>query len=453
MNQITEKFSITRRSFIFLLLLTFAAKSTLLSGQNDTFENKDPEVEKSKYAFGAIPVFAFDADLGLKYGAVLNFFDYGDRLNMPAYDQYLYFRFTNTTKGSLTLQSVLESEKIFSKAKVIAEASFLRDKNLDFFGFNGMNSVYNAGFRQPENPDFINKFYYSHKRSLLRLRLDLHHNIIERKLRLLTGYTYKNYKTDPIDPPLENETVNSPAPELPATLFDQYNEWGIIPENEKNGGSIHMLTLGLVYDTRKELNYSKDGIWVEAAMLIAPGFLNEQSFSRFVFTYRHHEGILQDKIIFSLRLSSQHKISGRIPFYELPVFYDSRLSQDGVGGAFNLRGAFRNRIVADGFLLGNFETKFKLLEFTLFKQSFYTSFSVFYDIAQVTQAYKTDLSRVPEALRPRYFNNNKQQLHHTLGPGFYIVFNQNNVITVNYGFSTNPQDGIGGLYIGSSLLF
>jgi hypothetical protein len=140
MNQITEKFSITRRPFIFLLLLTLAAKSTLLSGQNDTLENKIPEVEKSKYAFGAIPVFAFDADLGLKYGAVLNFFDYGDRLNMPAYDQYLYFRFTNTTKGSLTMQSVLESETIFSKAKVIAEASFLRDKNLDFFGFNGMNS-------------------------------------------------------------------------------------------------------------------------------------------------------------------------------------------------------------------------------------------------------------------------------------------------------------------------
>jgi len=453
MNHLTEIFKLMHRPFIFLLLLTLTVKSTFLSGQNDTLENKVPEVARSKYAFGAIPVFAFDADLGLKYGAVLNFFDYGDRLNMPAYDQYLYFRFTNTTKGSLTVQSVLESETIFSKAKVIAEVSFLRDKNLDFFGFNGMNSVYNAGFRQPKDPDFINKYYYSHKRSLLRLRLDLHHNIVDKKLRLLTGYTYKNYKTDPIDPSSENETANGPTSESPVSLFDQYNQWGIIPENEKNGGGIHMLTLGLVYDTRKELNYCKDGIWIEAAMLIAPGFLNDQSFGRFVFTYRHHKGILRDNIIFSLRLSSQHKISGRIPFYELPVFYDSRLSQDGVGGAFNLRGAFRNRIVADGFLLGNFETKFKLLEFTLFKQSFYTSFSVFYDVAQVTQTYKTDLSRVPEALSPHYFNDNKQQLHHTLGPGFYIVFNQNNVITVNYGFSTNPQDGIGGLYIGSSLLF
>jgi len=41
----------------------------------------------------------------------------------------------------------------------------------------------------------------------------------------------------------------------------------------------------------------------------------------------------------------------------------------------------------------------------------------------------------------------------TFGPGLYIVFNNKNAITVNYGFSTNHQTGIRGLYVGSSLLF
>ncbi|MCA1759279.1 MAG: hypothetical protein LC658_05885 [Bacteroidales bacterium] len=41
----------------------------------------------------------------------------------------------------------------------------------------------------------------------------------------------------------------------------------------------------------------------------------------------------------------------------------------------------------------------------------------------------------------------------TFGHGLYIVFNQNNVITVNYGIPANKQLGQGGFYIGSSLLF
>jgi hypothetical protein len=137
----------------------------------------------------------------------------------------------------------------------------------------------------------------------------------------------------------------------------------------------------------------------------------------------------------------------------LPTYFDSRLSQDGLGGAFNLRGAMRNRIVSDGFLAGNFETKFKISDFHLLGQYFYVSLSAFYDNAFVTQSYQTNLAEVPVDLRDFFFSNAKQKIHHTFGTGLYIVFNRNNVITVNYGIPVNGQDGQGGLYIGSSLLF
>lgn len=105
------------------------------------------------------------------------------------------------------------------------------------------------------------------------------------------------------------------------------------------------------------------------------------------------------------------------PFYMLPIYFDSRLSQDGLGGAFNLRGALRNRIVSDGFILSNMEAKLRLTDFYLLRQYFSANMAFFFDMAYVTQTYQSDLSSVPSLYRSQYFNNQRQILHHTFGPG------------------------------------
>jgi hypothetical protein len=404
------------------------------------------------YAFGVIPAFSFDADIGLKYGGIINLFDYGVDGKTSGYDQYLYLRITNTTRGTFNLQSVLESETLIPKAKLIAELSYFADRKMDFFGFNGRNAGYHSELINAQSENYINNFYYAHERQLLRLRLDVQKYLHTSKLRLLAGFTYQHFDIDAIDATDARETELSQA--APAsTLFAQYNEWGIIRGNERNGGNINLLTLGLIYDTRNHLCYCTDGQWIESFLVISPGFLSDASFTKWITTYRRHHSILDEKITFSGRLSLQQKVSGEIPFYMLPVYFDSRLSQDGVGGAFNLRGALRNRIASDGFLLSNVEVKFKLLEKKFFKQDFYFSASAFWDMAYVTQHYGTDRSGVPDEFYNFYFNDLPQRLHHTFGPGFYIVFNHDNIITVNYGIPLDPQDGPGGLYVGSALLF
>jgi hypothetical protein len=186
---------------------------------------------------------------------------------------------------------------------------------------------------------------------------------------------------------------------------------------------------------------------------LSPGFAGKHSFSKLILTYRQHVSLFNERLVLSMRASSQQKLHGNIPFYMLPTHFDSRLSQDGLGGAFNLRGAMRNRIVSEGFVLGNLETKFRLTDFYLLRQYFYASAALFLDMAYVTQPYDADLSVVPDHFKSLYFNNRAQPIHQTFGPGLYIVFNKNNIITINYGFTTNRQDGTGGLYIGSSLLF
>ncbi len=421
-------------------------------GQEEDEKNKTEK--NSRYSFGVIPALAFDSDLGFKYGAVVNLFDFGDTKFPPHYEQYLFIKLTNTTKGTLNLQALLESETMINKAKVVAEASYFADRKLDFFGFNGTDVTYGKEFTEPENSDFKNKNFYAHHRNFLRLRFDLQKYLAGSKLRLLTGFTFNNYNVSLAreERHEKNEGNSSDGFQHP-TLFEYYNNWGIISPDEKSGGNISLFSLGLVYDSRNHPCYCTDGKWFETVFNYSPAFLGDAGFTKIILTYRQHTSVLNDKITFSFRVSSQQKLSGNIPFYFVPTFYDSRLSNDGVGGAFNLRGAMRNRIAANGFVTGNFEIKFKTHGFKLLRQNFLTSIVGFYDNAYITQAYKVNMENVPDEEKPIYFNPGKQKVHHTFGPGLYIIFNQNNIVTVNYGISTNKQLGSGGLYIGSSLLF
>ncbi|MBE0638728.1 MAG: hypothetical protein IH598_09415 [Bacteroidales bacterium] len=437
--------------WVIVIFLTLA--TSLLMGQADSISPNSSEKKHRQYGFGAIPVLSYDSDLGIKYGAVINLFDYGKTKQSPDFDQYLYIKLTNTTKGTLNAQALLESTSLLRNTRVMFEASYLRDEKMDFFGFNGQNAVYHKALTDPESSSFVNRFYYAHERKLLRIRLDLQRNLAGNQLRLLTGFSFNQFDINAKDVEIDTSSDN-PSPEIEVpTLFEQYTTWGILPEEEQSGGNINLFTLGLIYDTRNEHCFCTNGIWAESFMVISPGMMSDHAFAKLVLTYRQHKSVMNDNITFSFRASSQSKLWGDIPFYMLPTHFDGRLSQDGIGGAYNLRGAMRNRVVADGFLLGNFETKFNIWNFSLLKQEFFTSISGFYDMAYITQTHKTDLSGVPGESYSFFFNTEKQRPHHTIGAGLYIVFNKNNIITVNYGFPLNPQDGAGGLYVGSAMLF
>ena len=425
-----------------------------LLGMETKQDDKGKKARPPGYTFGLIPALAFDADLGIKYGGVINIFDYGETQLPPHYEQYLFIKLTNTTKGTLNLQALLESETLIKRAKVFAEAGFMVDRNLDFFGFNGTNASFHNEFIDDESNEYKNSLFYAHHRNFLRLRFDIQKYLSGNKLRLLTGLTFNHYATSPA----RNDHNNSNNGQIPGTvpepaLFEKYIEWGIIHPDETRGGHLSMVSLGIVYDSRNDPCYCTDGKWFESVLLFSPGIISSYSFSKHILTYRQHTSFLDERITLSFRLSSQQKISGKIPFFYLPTFYDTRSSHDGVGGAFNLRGAMRNRIAANGFITGNFEIKFKTLEFRLLRQNFLASLSAFYDNALVTQGWNMNLENVPAAERAIHFTSEKQKLHHTFGSGLYLVFKQNNVITVNYGIPADQQLGSGGLYIGSSVLF
>ncbi len=430
--------------FYFTLLLFLLLEHTFAQSGSS---QEDKRRTNKRFTWGIIPALAFDSDLGFKYGAVLNLFDHGSHQKPPLFDQYLYIKLTNTTKSTLNAQALFESQSLINHAILILEASYLRDMKMDFFGFNGVNAIYHHALINPSSSGFAGKFFYAYERDLFRLRADIQLNVIDNKLRLLTGFSHNRFLIKPA-----NNQINV-SEQYGASLFENYKTWNLIRQDERYGGNINLLNLGFIYDTRNEHCFCTNGIWAEAMFIYSPGFMSDADFSKLVLTYRQHASIMNERITFSFRVSSQQKLFGDIPFYILPTYFDSRVSQDGLGGAFNLRGAFRNRIVSDGFLTGNFETKFRISDFYLLGQYFNVSVSAFYDNAIVTRLYRLNLSEVPELFKSFFFNNLNQKIHHTFGTGLYIVFNRNNVITINYGIPVNGQDGPGGLYIGSSMLF
>jgi hypothetical protein len=83
---------------IFLLLITLILISSLASAQNDTISKPEKKDKiKKGWTFGALPVVAYDADMGFQYGALAQFFDYGNGTIYPEYRQTFYVEVSRFT--------------------------------------------------------------------------------------------------------------------------------------------------------------------------------------------------------------------------------------------------------------------------------------------------------------------------------------------------------------------
>lgn len=125
----------------YLILCLSILISPLLEAQTCQADSLAPQNETShkRYGIGGTPILAFDSDLGLKYGAAVNLFDYGDKF--PNYLQYAKLKVFQTTNGTSNLSLTYDNNLLFKKTKFIFESTYTKDVLLNFYGFNGINSV------------------------------------------------------------------------------------------------------------------------------------------------------------------------------------------------------------------------------------------------------------------------------------------------------------------------
>lgn len=402
---------------------------------------------KTGLGFGALPAISYDSDLGFQYGALVNLYLYGDGSHFPKYDHSLYFELSTYTKGTTIARFRYDSEKLIPKVRTTVDISYVTDQMSDFYGFNGYQNIYS-----PDTLKKSNRLFYKNERNMFRIKADFQGYFGDSKLGWVAGYSYYNFQINNVN----NDKLH--IDKTGETLFEKYKDWGLITAAEANGGSINYFKLGLKYDTRDQLACPMNGIFTEAVIQTAPKFFNE-AFPHTKMAIIHRQYFMLTKnLSFTYRLDYQMTLgNNRVPYYAQPLLITSYLiaaTNQGLGGKSSIRGILRNRVIGDNVGFGNFEFRYKFIRFEWLKQNFYIGTNVFFDSGIILKPIDLNLTNVSASDKVSYFKDYASgQFHSAAGLGLKIGWNENFVISADFGKAFDKQDGNTGFYLGLNYLF
>jgi hypothetical protein len=459
--------SFTRLTLVFTLSLCIGAAwgsepltpDSTNSRKSKKEKKKEKKEEKIKqgWSFSGFPFLTFDSDLGLQIGALANLYDYGDGSRYPMYDHSLYVEASWFTKGSGIFSFRYDSDRLIKGIRTSLDITYIPDQAYHFFGYNGYEAIYNKPWVTEGDEAYKTTLFYRYKREFFRFKVDLQGKITDRRFQWLAGFDFYNIWTASIDRDRFDIADSVPV------LFDQYKAWGIIPESEWNGGRFTVFKGGLVYDSRDNEPNPGRGIWTEVILAGAPKFTSnmEQGFLKLAITHRQYFTLVKKKLTFAYRLAYQGTIAGYTPSYAQVLMYYARMTgayNEGLGGGRTLRGVIRNRVIGDGWVMGNFEFRWRFYNFVLANQNWYLALSANFDSGRVVQfidveSKTEDITYPPGESKEDYFNFGNEGFHNAAGAGFYIGWNENFIVRVNYAMAFDEQDGNSGLYIGLNFVF
>ncbi len=459
-----KKFTI-KSALISFFILVFALSVTAQEpGKKESKKAKKEKTTKTDkvkkgWNVGALPVVSFDSDLGFQYGALMNLYDYGDGSIYPNYERSLYVEASFFTRGSGIFRVNYDTRKLIKGIRVYADLSYLPDQIYSFYGFNGYDAVYNSSWIDTKSPQYKTKVFYRYKRKFFRAKVDFRGDFSNKDIHWVAGVGFYSIHVEPVDIAHLNKGRKT-SDLLPDTagIYDHYIDWGIIPQNEKNGGTFTIFKAGFEYDSRDNEANPNKGIWFTTVLAGTPGFASstKSGFLKLSITQRQYITLAKNTLFFDYRLGAQFTLAGQSPFYISPlIFYahSSKAYNEGLGGSGNLRGILRNRIVSDGIAYGNFEVRWEFVKFSLANQNFYLGTVLFFDTGMAIQKTKVNTSKVPANQLDSYFKTNAEKLHNSAGLGLKIAMNQNFIVSVEYGKAFNSQDGTSGVYVGLGYLF
>lgn len=448
-----------------------------IQAQNSEQADKQ-EIIKTGRNFGPLPVVAFDADKGFQVGALLNIYDFGDGSTYPNTRQQWYFEASFFTKGSQLYTISYDNKFLIPGTRFSSALTVTNDKAMDFYGFNGYMSYFD--YEKVDAGKDGDMYIYTPKYRINRVaalfKTDLIGNIWDNKFFWEAGYHLSYFKQGAIDRDKinKNKDDNEIFPDSEPTLYEQYREWGIIPDDEADGGLNSSLRLGLLYDTRDKEGAPSRGIWAEAHVTLAPKWLGtENPYYKYSATLRHYLPIVQhDVLTFAYRLNYQGTFGKDAPYYVLPYIttMGQSFDRDGMGGFRTIRGVMRNRVQGLDMASYNAEIRWRFMSFVLGKQNISLGLNAFSDGTMVTKEYDMSFGRtLADFASAADYNRSKSEYdeymsqgtssdrpHITVGAGFRFIMNQNFIVCLEYGKPIgkyHKQDGNGAFYINTGYLF
>lgn len=460
----------------FTLLLVTLFVSVILSAQTDSdTTTKKPEIKKG-WNFGVLPTITYNSDLGFQYGALVDLYNYGDGKIYPKYYERIYVEWSRFTKGSGINNLSFESNRLLKGRTIFFDVMYNPDDQYDFLGMNGYESKYNLDWIDPALQEYRTRMFYKNQTKLFRIKLDVL-NPINKKLSWTAGVIFYNIGVDTVDIAKFNKGKNE-ADKLPGNisqpgLYQRYVDWGLISEDQKNGGSLMGFKAGLVYDTRDNWTSANKGIWTEFVLMYVPPFIGSANanYMKFSLIHRQYFTIVKHKLTFAYRVGYQGILFGEEPFYAQPYMINVTIKNSmstGLGGKKTIRGIKRNRVVGNGKAWLNAEFRWRFVNFDFIKQHFYLATNLFMDAGMIVQ--KTKIEKKYDEIvaqhpltdtdfwganyqQSDYFDFGGEKPHVSYGLGLRIGMNENFVVSIDYGRTLNKQDGVSGFYIGLGYLF
>lgn len=418
------------------------------------YSQKDSTFRKTGFNMGALPVVSYDSDFGFQYGALTNLYWYGDGSSYPKYKHSLYLEGSRFVSGSYILRAYYDAPDLLGKVRLTADLTCMHELNADFFGFNGREAIFNKEFEDEASKLYRSKFYYNYDQKMTRGMVNFRSAFSDKgRFFWLAGLNLLNMELGSMD----RSKIDKEVPDVPS-LYDEYVKWGVIDENEADGGFNAQLNVGVSFDSRDRESCPTKGMWTEVLLLYNPSITssNDADYAKITVYHRQYFNLYAKRLTLAYRLGWQHKLWGKTPYYLLQNWNTTVLtgaSSTGLGGARSVRGVRRNRVIADGEVMANVELRWKFVEFMLFKQRIALATNIFADGGMVTQEYDVNLDNVPESELERCFDLDGDKPHVSAGAGLKISYNDNFTFSVDYGKALNEQDGTQGFYVGMNYLF
>jgi outer membrane protein assembly factor BamA len=422
------------------LLILFISISVLCFSQNKA------DSVKKRWNIGYLPAIAYDSDLGLYYGLIINPFDYGDYKIYPNYYQKLYLQVSGYSKGSSEHALEYTSYTLLPSLRFFASLKYQGYKAYPFYGYNGNEAIYNHSWEDKENPAYKTQMYYRIERKHFRLSTNLQDTIGNSKFQWQAGWTMGYFKMGDVN-------IGTKYPDTVA-LYKKYVNWGLISPDEKDGGVTNSFLVGLIYDTRNQLTNPDRGIFSEINIKWSPSALTTGGYSSFSvgFIHRQYFTLVERKLVFAYRIWYNATLFGDSPFYARQILA-TFTTTEGYGGTNTLRGVLMQRIVTRDFLMGTAELRSRLVKFRFIKQDWFLGAVAFSDAGRILRPVHLNMSKVPSDLKQIYFGVPDKSVHVGLGLGIKLVMNENFVLSAEYARPLDAQDGISGLYLGLNYQF
>lgn len=322
-----------RRTFAVVLALTLLAGMARAGAQRPS----------SGHALTGIPALNFDSDEGVGYGALLQYYDYGNQVEP--------YRFTlqptlfATTRGRRDVGLFVDAPHLLPAAWRLG-ASVAREQQLatPYYGLGNDTQVSDAATAAP------NKYFYRYGRRVLRANVDLQRPIGPEALRALIGIGARSVVARTV--PYDEGT----------TLLAQSFGVGQLPAVDTR-----YLRLGLVWDSRDREIGTRRGTWAELLVQRNARLLGgTESFTRTTATVRHYAAVAS-RLTLAERVVVQD-VSGTPAFTELSVVQSSYRDDEALGGSTSLRGIPKNRYLGKGIAFANSELRWDAARFTLHHQ-------------------------------------------------------------------------------------